>query len=142
MLCFSRFSFPNFVKSIALVNCVKCFIYLFPNWHLFTGQLSCLEIWPMGRSLLSCGMVQLKIRWSTVWLPPPQGQSGDSVILKRCRYDVVLPRDVTNAVKFGVKFILVSNLSFMFGKNSFVVRVFVVSPPYICHFFRLVSLSC
>ena len=44
----------NFVKSIELVNCMKCFIYLFPSWLLFTGQLSCLVILPMSRSLSSC----------------------------------------------------------------------------------------
>ena len=121
---------------------MKCFIYLFPNWLLFTGQLSCLAILPMSRSLSSCRMVQSNRRWSTVWLPLPQGQSGDSIILKRCRYDLVLPCDVTNAVKFGVNISLVFNLSFIFGKNSFVVCAFVVSSHCICHFFKLVSLNC
>ena len=105
---------------------MKCFIYLFPSWLLFTGQLSCLAILPMSLSLSSCRMVQSNRRWSTVWLPPPQGQSGDYIVLKRCSYDLVLPWDVTNAVKFGVNVILVFNLSFMFGKNSFVVSAFVV----------------
>jgi len=51
---------------------MKCFKYLFPRCLLVTGQLSCLEILPMSRSLTSCKMVQSNKRWSTVWLPPPR----------------------------------------------------------------------
>ena len=137
------FIVSQFCKVYWVSKRMKCFIYLFPSWVLFTGQLSCLEILPMSPSLSSCRMVQSSRRWSTVWLPPPpQGKSGESIILKRCRYNLVLPWDVTNAVKFGVIVILVFNLSFIFGKNSFVVSAFVVLSHCICHFCRLMSLNC
>jgi len=86
----------------------------------------------MSRSISSCRMEQSYIRWSIVWLPPSQGQSGDSIILNRCRYDLILPRDVTKAINCGVIVILVFNMSFTLGKNSFVVLVFVVLVMCVC----------
>jgi hypothetical protein len=56
---------------------------LFSNCFLFVGQLSSLEILPMRRSLSFCSMLQSKRRWSTFWLPPPQGHSGDSLNFSR-----------------------------------------------------------
>ena len=49
-------------------------------------------------------LLQLYSRCSTVWFPLTQGHSGDSIILNRCRYNLVFPWAVTIAVKLGVRF--------------------------------------
>ena len=99
-------------------------MYLFTRSLLVTGQLSCFETLLMSFSLSLCSMLQSYIRWSTVWFPPSQGHSGDSIILNRCKYALVLPCAVTIAVKFGV--FDFGNLSLIIGKTSFVVNAFVV----------------
>ena len=80
----------------------------------------------MSSSLSLCSIGQSYIKWSTIWVPPSQGRSEDSIILKLCKYAFVLPWAVTIAVKFGVGLILVFNLSLILGKNSFVASPFVV----------------
>jgi hypothetical protein len=95
--------------------------------HFYSpGQLFCFNTLLISFSLSLCSLVQSYIRWSTVWFPPSQGHYGDCIILKRCRYALVLPWAVTIAVKFGVNLILVVSLSFMVGKNCYVVDCFVV----------------
>jgi hypothetical protein len=54
------------------------------------------------------------------------GHSGVSIILKRCKYDLILPCPVTVVVKFWVMFIFVCNLSVTTGKYSVVIAPFVV----------------
>jgi hypothetical protein len=68
---------------------MKCFMCLFTRSLLFTGQLSRFDTLLISFSLSLCSLVKSYIRWSTVWFPPSQGHSGDSIILKRCRCDLV-----------------------------------------------------
>ena len=107
-------------------------MYLFARSLSVTGQLSCFEtlLLSFSLSLPLCSMLHSYIRWPTVWFPPSQGHSGDSVILNRCKYALVLPWAVTIAVKFGVNLILVINLFLIIGKTSFVVCVCVCM--YVC----------
>ena len=96
-----------------------------------TGHLSWFDVLCMSLSLSLCSLLHSYIRWSTVWLPPSQEHSGDSVILKRCRYALVFPWAVTKTVKFGVSLMLVDSLSLMFGKKCFVVCM-CVWVLYVC----------
>ena len=120
---------------------MKRFMYFFTRSLLFTGQLSCFDRFLISFSLSLCSFVH-SYRWFTVWFPPSQGHYGDSVILKRCRYALVLPWAVKIAVKFGVNLILVVCLSLMIGKNCFVFNPFVVRFHWICHLAMLCSLTC
>ena len=43
-----------------------------------------------------------------------------TIILNRCRYDLVFPRVITIAVMLGVKVIFIFSLSLTLGKNSLV----------------------
>jgi len=70
-----------------------------------------------------------------------QGHTGDSIILNRCRYDLVFPWAVTIAVNLGVNVIFISNLSLILGKNSLVAAPFVVLSHSCCHFLMLIFLS-
>ena len=67
--------------------------------------------------------------------------SGDSIILNRCKYDLVFPCAVTIAVKLDVKVIFIFNLSLIFGKNSLVTDPFVVLFQSCWHFSMLISFS-
>jgi len=144
----SHFTYHLFIPLLCFIFrkvywvCKLFKLYSFPSLLLLTGQLSCLAILPISLSLSSCRVEHSNIMWSTVWLPPTQGQSGDSMVLKRWRYALIFPWDVTSAVKFGVAVILVLNVFLMFGKNCFVVAALVVASHCICHFFRLLSLCC
>jgi hypothetical protein len=70
---------------------------LFTKSLLFTVQLSCFDTLLISFSLYLCSLVQSYIRWSTVWFPELQWHSGETIILKRCRYALVLPWVVTIA---------------------------------------------
>ena len=67
--------------------------------------------------------------------------SLETIILKRCRYALVLLWAVTIAAKFGVIFIFLVSLSLMFVKNCFVTCSFVVQSHWFCHLAMLCSLS-
>jgi len=127
--------------SIEFVKCVTCFKYLFTNSLFLTGQLSSLEMYAISFSVSLSSLLQSNRRWSTIWLPLAQGHSGDSIILKRCRYDLVFPCAVTIAVKLGDRLIFIFSLSLMFGKNSLVTSPLVVLSRCCCHFSMLFSLS-
>ena len=116
--------------------------------HLFP-LVTCLDlmccVWvclSLSLSLSLCSLLHSYIRWSTVWFPPSQGHSGDSIILKRCRYTLVFPWAVNKALKFGVNLMLVDSLSLIFGKNCFVVEHFGVQSHRVCHLAMLWSLTC
>ena len=49
-----------------------------------------------------------------------------TIILKRCRYDLVFPCAVVIAVKLGIRLVFVFSLSLMFGKKSLVASPLVV----------------
>ena len=115
---------------------------LFTRSLLVTGQLSCFETLLMSFSLSLHSMGQSYIRWSTVWFPPSQGHSEDSVILNRRRYALVLQCTVMIAVKFGVNLIVIFNLSLIIGKDSFIVKAFIVEFHSVCHLAVLWSLTC
>ena len=115
---------------------------LFTRSLLVTGQLSCFETLPMSFSLSFRSMGQSYIRWFTVRFPPSQGHSGDSVILNRCKYVLVLPCAVMIAVKFSINLIFVFSLSLIIGKNSFVVNAFAVEFHCVCHLAIFWSLTC
>ena len=125
---------------MAFVKCMTCFMYFFTSSLFLTGQLSSFEMCAISFSLSLFRLLQSYFRWSTVWLPLAQRHSGDSIILSRCRYDLVFPWAVT-AVQLGVKLIFIFNLSLMFGKNSFVTDPLVVLSHCYCHFSMLFSLS-
>ena len=86
-----KFILSQFRKIYCVNEMYELFYIFVSSSLLFIGQLSCLEVLPMSLSLLSCRMEQSYISWSFIWLPTSQGQSGDSIILNRCRYDLVLP---------------------------------------------------
>jgi hypothetical protein len=92
----------SFSKSTEFANGLKCFMCFFTKSLLFTGHLSWFDVLLISFTLSVYSLGQLYSRWSTVWFPPSQGHSGDSIILKQCRYALVLPWAVTIAVKFGV----------------------------------------
>ena len=117
------------------------FMYFFTSSIFLTGHLSSFEMCSIGFSLSLFSFLQSYSRWSTVWLPLAQGHSGDSIILNRCRYDLVFPWAVTIAVKLGVELIFIFNLSFMFRKISSVTYPLVVLSHSCCHFSMLFSLS-
>jgi len=111
---------------------------LFSTGHSSWFDVLCMSL---SLSLSLCSLLHSYIRWSKVWFPPSQGHSGDSIILKRCRYALVFPWAVTKAVKFGVSLMLVDSLSLMFGKNCFVVEPFGVQSHCVCHLAMLWSLT-
>jgi len=78
---------------------------LFTRSVLVTGQLYFFEILRLSFSFSLSTMRKSYIRWSTVSFPPTQGHFGDSVILFRCKYALVLLCSVVIAVKFGVNLI-------------------------------------
>ena len=82
-----------------------------------TGQWSSFEISAISFLLSFLSLLQSYIMCSTVWLPLEQGHTGDSVILKRCRYDLVFPWAVTIVVKLGVKVIFIFSLSLILGEK-------------------------
>ena len=134
----------NFVKSIELVNCMKCFIYLFPSWLLFTGQLSCLEILPMSRSLPSCRMVQSNRRWSTVWLPPPpQGQSGDSIILYYIiLYNIILYYNISHIYSIMYHIILYFTILNYYWFIIYFSHLIILKSPSLIRFPYIVLHDC
>ena len=71
----------------------------------------------------------------------PQGHVGVSIILIRCKYDLILPCPVTMDVKSLVMFMFVFNLSAITGKYSFVIPPFFVWSHSFCHFSTLISPS-
>jgi hypothetical protein len=78
--------------------------------------LSSFEICAITLSLSLFSLLQSYSRWSTVWLPLAQGHSGDYIILNRWRCGLIFPWAFIIAVKLGVKFIFIFNLSLMLGK--------------------------
>jgi hypothetical protein len=76
-----------------------------------------------------------------VWALVPQGHNDVSIILNRCKYDLVLPCAVTMNVKFWVIFIFMLSLSATTGKYSFVISLFVIWSQSLCHFSTLITLS-
>ena len=95
--------FHNLSKSIEFVNLIKHFKYLFISSLFSFGQLSCFVMFLFRTSLSLCSFGHSYIRWSTVWLPVPQGHSDDSIILNLWRQSFVFPWAVTIAVKLGVR---------------------------------------
>jgi hypothetical protein len=71
----------------------------------------------------------------------PQGHADVSIILNRCKCDLILPCPVTMEVKLWVMFILIFNLPATTGNHSFVFFPFVVWSHSDCHFPTLISLS-
>ena len=124
------------------MNCVKCLMCLFTKSLLFTGHLSWFEMLRMSFSPSLCSFVHSYSKCSTVWFPLLHGHSGDSIILKRCKYALVLPCAVTVVVKFGVNLILLVGLSLITGKICFVACPFVMWSHWFCHLAMLWSLSC
>jgi hypothetical protein len=123
-----------------LVYWMTCVKYLFINTLFPIGQLPSLEMCAISFCLSLFTLLQAYIRPCTVWMPLPQGHSGETVSLKRYRHDLVFPCAVTNAVKMEVRWIFIFNLSLMFGKNYFVTSPFVVLFNC-CHFSMLFSIS-
>jgi len=114
---------------------MSCFKYCFTSSLFLIGQLSSFEMCAISFSLSLFSLMQSYIRWSTVWLPLAQGHSGDSIILNRCKYDLVFPWAVIIAVNLEVKLIFIFNLPLMFGKNSLVhmfVWMYVCMYIYVC----------
>ena len=118
------------------VKLVNCFRYLVTNTFFFTGQLSSFEICPISVSLSLCSLLHWYSRRSTVWFPLAQGHFGDSIILKRCRYDLVFPCTVAIAVKLGVRLIFVFSLSLMIGKKIFGCKSFSSVVPLLLPLFH------
>ena len=114
---------------------------LFNLTLFFIGQLSSFEVYAISFSLSSFGLLQSHSRWSTVRFPLRQGHSGDSIILNRCRYDLVFPWAVVIAVKLGVRLIFVFSLSLLFGEDSLVANPLVVWSHCCSHFSKLFCLS-
>ena len=83
--------FHNLSKSMEFVNLIKHFKYLFLSSLFSFGQLSCFFMFLFRTSLSLCSFGQSYIRWSTVWLPVPQGHSDDSIILNLwTEWDVIM----------------------------------------------------
>ena len=61
-------------------------------------------------SVISTVDIKLNSKWSIVWSVVPQGHIGVSLILNRCKYDLLLPCPVTMVVKFWLTFIFIFNL--------------------------------
>ena len=77
--------FHNLSKSMEFVNLIKHFKYLFISSLFSFDQLSCFVMFLFRTSLSLCSFGHSYIRWSTVWLPLPQGHSDDSIILNLWR---------------------------------------------------------
>ena len=84
-----------------------------------TGQWSSFEMSAISFLLSFFSLPQSYIMCCTVWLPLAQGLTGDSIILNRCRYDLVFPWAFTIAVKLGVKVSFIFSLSLILGKKKF-----------------------
>jgi hypothetical protein len=123
----------TWVTVCVRVYCTECFMCFFTKSLLFTTKLSSFDTLLIGSFLSLCSLVQSYIRWSTFWFSASQDNSGECIILRRCRYDLVLPWDVTITVNFVINLIFVVNLSFMTGKNCYVVDPFVVWSHSIYH---------
>ena len=80
---------------------MTCFRYLLTNTLFLTGQWSSFVMFAISFPLSLFSLPQSYNRCSTVWVSLPQGHSGDSVILNRCKYDLFFPCAVTIAVKCG-----------------------------------------
>ena len=120
---------------------MNCFRYLLTYTLFHTGQWSSFVMFAISFPLSLLSVSQSYNRCSTVCVPLPQGHSGDSIILNRCKYDLVFPCAVTIAVKLDVKVIFVFSLSLILGKNSLVTVPFVVLSHSCCHFSMLISFS-
>ena len=131
---------------------MTCFMYFFTSSLFLTGQLSSFEMCAISFPLSLFSLLQSYSRCSTVRLPLAQGHSGDSIILNRCRYDLVFPGAVTIAIKLGVKLIFMFNLSLMFGRILFLrilqqccsilVATFLCSSPYLDAVFHFLVFYC
>ena len=62
---------------------MTCFRYLLTNTLFHTGQWSSFVIFSISFPLSLFSVPQSYNRCSTVWVPLPQGHSGDSIILNR-----------------------------------------------------------
>ena len=118
----------------------KCFEVFYTDSFFFTGQLSSYGMFALI-FLSSFSLLHWYNRWSTFWFPLTQAHSGDCIILKRYRYDLVFPCAVVIAVKLGVRLIFVCSLSLIFEKNCLVASPLVVWSHCCCHFYMLFSLS-
>ena len=98
---------------------MTCFRYLLTNTLFLTGQWSSFVMFAISFPLSLFSLSQSCNRCYTFWVPLPQGHSGESIILNRCKYDLVFPCAVTIAVKLGVKVIFIFSLSLIFWEKFF-----------------------
>jgi hypothetical protein len=120
---------------------MTCFRYLLTNTLFVTGHWSSFVMFAISFPLSLFSLPQSCNRCYTVWVPLPQGHSGDSIILNRCKYDLVFLCAVTIAVKLGVKVVFIFSMSLILGKNSLVTVPFVVFSQSCCHFSMIISFS-
>ena len=100
------------------------------------GQVSPIQTMAFRRILLSfSSCVQIKIMWLTVCSSfSPKGHVELGIILNLWRYNLVKPWPVTIAVHSAEIGIMVSILSFMYGKDNLLTVPFVELVHCSCHF--------
>ena len=87
-----------------LENILKCFLI---SLFLLIVQTSVLNTADIKLSLSLFSSSHSDNKRYTVWSAVPQGHVGVSIILNRCRYDLMLPCPVTMVVKLWIMFIFI-----------------------------------
>jgi len=126
-----KFILYNLSNVMLSVNFLKVLLYLLMRISLLMGHFSVRSTAAFSL-FLSCSTS------SQSYIIFMHEHVGLSMILYLYKYDLILPRPVTNFVKFGVTLIFTFNLSFILGKYNFVIAPFVVQSRSICHFFYTV----
>jgi len=80
-------------------------------------------------------------KWSFFWSLVPQAYVGVSIILNRCKYDLIKPCHFTMFVKVWIVFIFIFKLSATTGMYYFVISSFVVLFQSLCYYSTFISPS-
>ena len=114
-------SLSNEISFVNLKKALKCFLI---SSDLLIGHTFVFNTFVVKtfRSFLKSSHSNNK--WSIVWSWLPHVHFGVSFILKRCRYEFILPWPVTIRVKLWVRFSFMFSLAVMSGKYCLVICPF------------------
>jgi hypothetical protein len=110
---------------VNLANTLKCFLI---SLLLLIGHTSVFNTADIKLSLSLLSSPHSYNKWSIVWSVVPQGQIGVSIILNRCKYDLMLPCPATMHVTFWVMFNFIFSLSATTGKYYVVTFPLLFGP--------------
>jgi len=126
--------FVSLSTKIEFVNLKKALYCFFISSVLLIGHTSVFRMVVVKSFRSFFKSSHCNSKRSVVWSWRPHGHDGVSLILKRCKYEFMLPCPVTIRVKLWVRFSFMFNLAAISGKYCLAICPLDDWSHSLCHF--------